>query len=98
MACAHIRVRSAAAAARSVVGARSIEQLEDNLGATGWSLTEEQVSVLTDASPLPTVYPYQLLNQFRQMQKMLKQLGRIPQGAAGVGAGKPPANWPFPMG
>jgi signal recognition particle subunit SRP54 len=36
----------------------------------------------------------QLLNQFRQMQKMLKQFGRGPLAAGALGRGKPPPNWP----
>lgn len=49
-----------------IIGARSPEQLEDNLGAIGWSLTVDQMHTLTTASPLPTVYPYQLLQRFRR--------------------------------
>ncbi|WP_433159412.1 aldo/keto reductase [Kribbella sp. CA-247076] len=49
-----------------IIGARSTEQLEDNLGAVGWTLTDEQMDRLTTASPLPTVYPYQLLTRFRR--------------------------------
>jgi signal recognition particle subunit SRP54 len=37
----------------------------------------------------------QLLNQFRQMQKMLKQLGRGPLGPGAMGGGRPP-RFPFP--
>jgi signal recognition particle subunit SRP54 len=39
----------------------------------------------------------QLLNQFRQMQKMLKQLGRTPVGPGAFGRGRPPPNWPMPL-
>ncbi|CAN5908874.1 aldo/keto reductase [soil metagenome] len=44
-----------------ILGARKMEQLEDNLGATGWELTEEQVRRLSDASAIEEVYPYRMI-------------------------------------
>jgi aryl-alcohol dehydrogenase-like predicted oxidoreductase len=44
-----------------IVGARTFAHLEDNLGATGWSLTAEQVARLERASDLPLPYPYESL-------------------------------------
>jgi len=44
--------------ANVVIGARNEEQLRQNLGAIGWSLTAEQVARLEDASRRPPVYPY----------------------------------------
>ena len=41
-----------------VVGARNEEQLRQNLGAVGWSLTPDQVKVLDAASDRPKAYPY----------------------------------------
>ena len=41
-----------------IVGARSEEQLQSNLGAVGWNLTTEQVEKLDRASEIPTIYPY----------------------------------------
>jgi aryl-alcohol dehydrogenase-like predicted oxidoreductase len=41
-----------------VIGARNEEQLKQNLGAVGWSLTPEQMSKLEAASATPTAYPY----------------------------------------
>jgi aryl-alcohol dehydrogenase-like predicted oxidoreductase len=49
-----------------LVGARSVSQLDDNLGAEGWVLDPEQVAVLDDASRLPLPYPhdmYRLINR-----------------------------------
>lgn len=48
------------------VGARSMAHFEDNLGATGWALTHEQVETLKAASPLPDVYPTNLLSRFQR--------------------------------
>jgi len=44
--------------ANIVVGARNEEQLRQNLGAVGWNLTPEQVSLLDAASAHPPIYPY----------------------------------------
>jgi aryl-alcohol dehydrogenase-like predicted oxidoreductase len=41
-----------------IIGARNEEQLRDNLGAVGWSLTAEQIKKLDDASAVTPVYPY----------------------------------------
>jgi len=44
--------------ANVIVGARNEEQLRQNLGAVGWSLTKEQVGTLDAASATPLAYPY----------------------------------------
>jgi len=41
-----------------IVGARNEEQLKQNLGAVGWSLTSEQIARLDAASDVPAPYPY----------------------------------------
>ena len=41
-----------------IVGARTEEQLRQNLGAVGWNLTAEQVAALDKASDPQPVYPY----------------------------------------
>jgi aryl-alcohol dehydrogenase-like predicted oxidoreductase len=41
-----------------IVGARNEEQLRQNLGAVGWSLTPEQAAALDAASAVPVAYPY----------------------------------------
>lgn len=44
-----------------IVGARTMAQFEDNLGAVGWSLTAEQRARLSVASDLPGPYPYDFI-------------------------------------
>jgi aryl-alcohol dehydrogenase-like predicted oxidoreductase len=41
-----------------IVGARTEEQLKQNIGAVGWNLTKEQVAKLDEASATPMAYPY----------------------------------------
>jgi aryl-alcohol dehydrogenase-like predicted oxidoreductase len=41
-----------------VLGARTEEQLRQNLGAVGWNLSKEQVAMLDKASRRPPTYPY----------------------------------------
>ncbi|HEU4753730.1 MAG TPA: aldo/keto reductase [Armatimonadota bacterium] len=41
-----------------IIGARNEEQLRQNLGAVGWSLTLEQVATLDAASQVTPAYPY----------------------------------------
>lgn len=47
-----------------IIGARTLEQAKDNLGATGWALTDEQVDRLTTVSELDSLpYPYSVLKR-----------------------------------
>ena len=41
-----------------ILGARSVEQLEEDLGATGWALPSEARAALDTASELEVTYPY----------------------------------------
>ena len=41
-----------------IIGARNLEQLEANLGASGWALEPEQVAKLDEASAVTPPYPY----------------------------------------
>ncbi len=41
-----------------IIGARNEEQLRQNLGAVGWSLTQEQIGKLDEASAVTAAYPY----------------------------------------
>lgn len=46
-----------------VIGARTLPQLADNLGAAGWSLADEQTRRLTAVSERPLPYPYGYLSR-----------------------------------
>ncbi len=41
-----------------ILGARNEEQLQQNLGAVGWNLTDAQIAALDKASAVTPVYPY----------------------------------------
>ncbi|HEU4741688.1 MAG TPA: aldo/keto reductase [Meiothermus sp.] len=43
-----------------ILGARSMDQLEVNLGATGWNLAPEHLRRLNEASQPPNFYPYDI--------------------------------------
>jgi aryl-alcohol dehydrogenase-like predicted oxidoreductase len=49
-----------------IIGARNEEQLRQNLGATGWALTQEQIAKLDAASAVTPVYPYWHQRQFTE--------------------------------
>ena len=44
-----------------IVGARNVAQLDDNLGAVGWTLDKDQRVALTWASAFPRGYPYDFI-------------------------------------
>ena len=50
-----------------IIGARTLEQLEDNIGASGWKLTSEQVEELSEASALEEVYPYRFIRNAQRV-------------------------------
>jgi aryl-alcohol dehydrogenase-like predicted oxidoreductase len=50
-----------------ILGVRTMAQLEDNLGAAGWSLSTEEMERLNKASARHLPYPYELLGDLRQV-------------------------------
>jgi aryl-alcohol dehydrogenase-like predicted oxidoreductase len=47
-----------------ILGVRSMEHLEDNLGSTGWKMPADILERLDKASFMQLVYPYDFLSQF----------------------------------
>lgn len=47
-----------------ILGARTLEQLEDNLGCLGWDLSPEELVLLDQVSVLDDAYPYQFIRDF----------------------------------
>lgn len=41
-----------------IVGVRTLDQLSSNLGAGGWALSSDDMSILTQASDVPAAYPH----------------------------------------
>jgi aryl-alcohol dehydrogenase-like predicted oxidoreductase len=50
-----------------IIGAHTMEQLEDNLGAIGWELSEKQVDRLSEASAIEEVYPYRFIQEMQRV-------------------------------
>jgi len=48
----------------AIIGARTLEQLEDNLGSVGWDLTSEELEALDRVSRLEEGYPYRFISYF----------------------------------
>ena len=48
----------------SILGVRTLEQLKENLGCTGWQLSEEQMNKLKKASDVPLPYPYRFIERY----------------------------------
>jgi aryl-alcohol dehydrogenase-like predicted oxidoreductase len=47
-----------------IFGARTLDQLEDNLGAVGWTLEEGELKRLDEVSSVPLPYPYNFLQRY----------------------------------
>jgi aryl-alcohol dehydrogenase-like predicted oxidoreductase len=52
-----------------IIGPRTVAQLENNLGATKITLSREQIARLDDASVIPPVFPYTVLNDQGNRQR-----------------------------
>ena len=52
-----------------VIGVKSLEQLEDNLGSVGWKLPTTDLEVLDEVSRLPEPYPYEMVNRLNINRK-----------------------------
>ena len=50
-----------------IVGARTPEQLEDNLGASGWELDAAQVDDISEAGALEDVYPHRFIRNAQRV-------------------------------
>jgi len=51
-----------------IFGARTPEQLEQNLGSTGWELTPEEVARLDEASAIPLPSPYNFIARYTRQR------------------------------
>ena len=51
-----------------ILGARTMDQLKDNLGAAEIDLTQEEMSLLNAASRLPELYPYEMIEAYGQRE------------------------------
>lgn len=47
-----------------IFGARTLEQLDQNLGSVGWTLTIEETNSLEEASSTPVPYPYRFIERY----------------------------------
>jgi aryl-alcohol dehydrogenase-like predicted oxidoreductase len=47
-----------------IIGARTLAQLEDNLGAGEIELNTEELAALAQASAPPELYPYRMLREY----------------------------------
>jgi aryl-alcohol dehydrogenase-like predicted oxidoreductase len=56
----------------SIFGARTLEQLEDNLGSADLVLDDEACKRLDEVSALPLIYPYDFHERVRAMTTMMK--------------------------
>ncbi len=51
-----------------IIGASSLAQFEENMGAVGWSLTADQWKYLDTVSSLPSEYPLRMQERFRRIE------------------------------
>jgi aryl-alcohol dehydrogenase-like predicted oxidoreductase len=58
-----------------IIGARNEDQLKQNLGATGWNLSMEQVKKLDQVSEILPPYPYWHQRQFPMLNAAPKLYG-----------------------
>jgi aryl-alcohol dehydrogenase-like predicted oxidoreductase len=52
-----------------IFGARTIEQLESNLGSAGWKLSGDEIARLDAASAIPLPYPYRFIDRYSRKRE-----------------------------
>ena len=52
-----------------ILGARTLEQFEENIGATGWSLSQDALNRLNEASRIPLPYPYSFISRYAKRSR-----------------------------
>lgn len=57
-------LRAQPAVVAPIIGVRTPEQLEDNLGAVGWELTAEELDRLNEVSAIEEGYPYRMIRKY----------------------------------
>lgn len=54
-----------------MLGARTIEQLKENLGCIGWKLSDEEIENLKTASQIPLPYPYRFIEKYTRKRNSI---------------------------
>jgi len=49
-----------------IIGCKTMDQLEDNMGALGWELAADEMGLLDSASQYELPYPYEMINRFNK--------------------------------
>jgi aryl-alcohol dehydrogenase-like predicted oxidoreductase len=57
-----------------LIGARTTAQVEDNLAAATWSLTDEEMQRLDEASAQPPIYPYDMHRTYNGARNPIRSL------------------------
>ena len=60
-----------------IIGVRTIDHLNDNLGCLGWKLNKEEMKQLNDASRMHVTYPYDLWAENQQRRQRLDDLDEL---------------------
>jgi aryl-alcohol dehydrogenase-like predicted oxidoreductase len=53
-----------------ILGARTLEQLKENLGCTGWDLSGEEIDLLKKAGEIPLPYPYRFIQRYTRKREI----------------------------
>lgn len=53
-----------------IIGARTLEQLEENLGSVGWALSADEIAKLNAASEIPLPSPYNFIARYTRKRNL----------------------------
>eukprot|EP00058_Branchiostoma_floridae_P019751 XP_002605241.1 hypothetical protein BRAFLDRAFT_126594 [Branchiostoma floridae] len=71
-----------------IIGAKTLQQLEDNMGAaTGWEITEETMAELDTVSQMDAFYPYNMIKR-RNKDRVIMDVARSTQCPPDTSAGR----------
>jgi aryl-alcohol dehydrogenase-like predicted oxidoreductase len=53
----------------AILGARTLDQLKENLGCIGWELSEEEMEKIRTSSEIPLPDPYRFINRYTRKRE-----------------------------
>lgn len=53
----------------AILGARTLDQLKENLGCIGWELSDEEVKKIHTSSEIPLPYPYRFIERYTRKRE-----------------------------
>jgi aryl-alcohol dehydrogenase-like predicted oxidoreductase len=55
----------------AIFGARTLDQLKENLGSIGWALSDQEMKKIQASSEIPLPYPYRFIERYTRKRETM---------------------------